>query len=166
MMSTPVFDVVQQHLAPATGEFSLSHGTLVVKIPPAALLDVAGRLKGEFGFDLLLDVTAVDWPGGRRGSVVYHFTDDASGPVRLKRAYLKRIRPSTRWSRCLARPTSWSASVTTCTGSSAQSRPASDPAYEGFAAPLRKDYPKQQEQPLVPIGHDEADGAYHPAEPR
>ncbi len=73
-MSAPVFDVVQQHLAPVTGEFSLSHGTLVIGFAPAALLDVVRRLKGEFGFDLLLDVTAVDWPGqAPRFEVVYHF---------------------------------------------------------------------------------------------
>jgi NADH:ubiquinone oxidoreductase subunit C len=30
-------------------------------------------LKDDFGFDQLLDVTAVDYPGRQRDSMVYHF---------------------------------------------------------------------------------------------
>ena len=34
-----------------------------VTIAPAALLETVGALKSRDGFDLFLDVTAVDWPG-------------------------------------------------------------------------------------------------------
>ena len=51
-------------------------GTLpeVVEIEAAELLRVVRDLKAEAGFDLLLDVTAVDWPARTpRFDVVYHF---------------------------------------------------------------------------------------------
>ena len=46
----------------------------VVELARADLLPVVRRLKSEFAFDLLLDVTAVDWPTKTpRFEVVYHF---------------------------------------------------------------------------------------------
>ena len=48
---------------------------------------------------------------------------------------------------------SWSASATTCTASCFRGNADLRPIllYEGFVGhPLRKDYPKQREQPLVP----------------
>ena len=44
------------------------------------------KLKTEFGFDLLLDVTAVDWPGqAPRFEVVYHFYSTSHfGRARIK----------------------------------------------------------------------------------
>ena len=41
---------------------------LVFALAPDELLATVRRLKDEFGFDLFLDVTAVDWPGRRRAS--------------------------------------------------------------------------------------------------
>ena len=55
--------------------------------------------------------------------------------------------------RCTARRISWSANATTCTASSSAAIADLRPIllYEGFVGhPLRKDYPKQHEQPLVP----------------
>ena len=154
-MSAQVFDVVQQKLAPVTGEFSLSHGTLVIAFAQAALLDIVLRLKSEFGFDLLLDVTAVDWPGqAPRFEVVYHF---------YSTTHRVRVRLKTRVHE--ADPTV--DSLVPLFGSAGfmerechdmygivfRGNPDQRPIllYEGFAGhPLRKDYPKQQEQPLVP----------------
>jgi NADH-quinone oxidoreductase subunit C len=153
-MSRPVFDLVQQQLAPA-GEFSLSYGTLVIALPPPALLDVVRRLKSEFGFDLLLDVTAVDWPGqALRFEVVYHF---------YSTAHRVRVRLKTRVPQ--ADPTV--DSLVPLFGSAHfmerechemygvgfRGNPDLRPIllYEGFVGhPLRKDYPIRQEQPLVP----------------
>src|SRR3974390_767744 len=39
-----------------------SHGTLGLVVSPDHVATIARSLKDEFGFDLLLDVTAVDWP--------------------------------------------------------------------------------------------------------
>jgi NADH-quinone oxidoreductase subunit C len=154
-MSRPVFDVVQQQLAPVAGEFSLSYGTLVIALPPPALLDVVQRLKSEFGFDLLLDVTAVDWPGqALRFEVVYHF---------YSTAHRARVRLKTRVPQ--ADPTV--DSLVPLYGSAGfmerechemygvgfRGNPDMRPIllYEGFDGhPLRKDYPIRQEQPLVP----------------
>jgi NADH-quinone oxidoreductase subunit C len=50
----------------------------VVTLAPDKLLAAVRRLKTELGFDLLLDVTAVDWPERTpRFDVVYHFYSTA-----------------------------------------------------------------------------------------
>jgi len=133
----------------------VAHGLLVVEVPSAALHDTARRLLGELQFDLLLDVTAIDWPGRElRFDVVYHFySTQHKVRVRVKTAVPEND------------PTV--ATLTTLYGSAgfmerechdmygivfqgnADLRPIL--LYEGFVGhPLRKDYPKLQEQPLVP----------------
>ncbi|MEO8346322.1 MAG: NADH-quinone oxidoreductase subunit C [Betaproteobacteria bacterium] len=154
-MTTPIFDIVERQLAPAIGEIFVAHGTLVIVVPEAALLDVVRRIKDEFGFDLLLDVTAVDWPQqAPRFEVVYHF---------YSTTHRVRIRLKTR----VAEPDPTVGSLVALFGSAHfmerechdmygirfRGNPDLRPIllYEGFAGhPLRKDYPKQQEQPLVP----------------
>jgi len=128
---------------------------LVVTVAPSAVLDTARLLASEFGFDLLLDVTAVDWPGRRpRFDVVYHF---------YSTKHLIRVRLKTRVGE--AEPAV--DSLCPLYGSAGfmerechdmygivfRGNPDLRPVllYEGFAGhPLRKDYPKLQEQPLVP----------------
>ena len=62
-MSPPIIDALTQHFqAQGMGEVAVSYGTFVLNIEPASLLPVVNDLKSRFGFDLLLDVTAVDWP--------------------------------------------------------------------------------------------------------
>jgi NADH-quinone oxidoreductase subunit C len=150
-----VFETLQQELVPASGSAALSHGILVFVLTPAELLPLVQRLKVEFGFDLLLDVTAVDWLGqDPRFEVVHHF---------YSTTHKVRVRLKTRVAE--ADPTV--DSLRPLYGSAAfMERECHDMygirfrgnddlrpilLYEGFVGhPLRKDYPKQQEQPLVP----------------
>jgi len=150
-----VFESLQQQLVPASGPATVSHGVLVFVLAPAELLPAARRLKDEFGFDIFLDVTAVDWLGqALRFEVVHHF---------YSTVHKLRVRLKTR----VAEADPCVDSLLPLYGSAAfMERECHDMygitfrgnadlrpilLYEGFAGhPLRKDYPKQQEQPLVP----------------
>ena len=133
----------------------IAHGVLVLHVEPDAMLVLAGRLKTEFAFDLFLDVTAVDWPGTPlRFEVVHHF---------YSTTHKVRVRVKQRVSE--AEPVV--DSLVSLYGSAGyMERECHDMygirfrgnddlrpilLYEGFKGhPLRKDYPKQLEQPLVP----------------
>ena len=154
-MSAPVFDTLTSLLVPEAGRATLSHGTLVFQLAPAELVPAVRRLKNEFGFDIFLDVTAVDWVDQvPRFEVVYHF---------YSTAHKVRVRLKTR----VAEADPGVDSLTPLYGSAAfMERECHDMygidfrgngdlrpilLYEGFVGhPLRKDYPKQREQPLVP----------------
>jgi len=147
--------LVQQTLASEVRDAGLSHGTLVLVLEPAKLLDIVRRLKGELRFDMLLDITAVDWPGREpRFEVVYHF---------YATAHFVRVRVKT-W---VAESDPAVDSLVSLYGSAGymerechdmygivfRGNPDLRPIllYEGFVGhPLRKDYPKEQEQPIVP----------------
>ena len=154
-MATTVFDTLRQRLVPAAGPASLSHGMLVFALAPAELMPTVQRLKGEFAFDLFLDVTAVDWLGqAPRFEVVHHFYST----VHKVRVRLKTRVPEADPSVASLLPLYGSAAFMEreCHDmygivfrGNADLRPIL--LYEGFVGhPLRKDYPKQQEQPLVP----------------
>jgi NADH-quinone oxidoreductase subunit C len=150
-----MFERLQERLAPPDCEVTLAHGIFVVRLPPSRLLETVRALKADFDFDLFLDVTAVDWlPRAPRFEVVYHFYSTRH----FVRARLKT-------SVAEADPTVDSlTSLYGCAGimerechdmygigfrGNADLRPIL--LYEGFVGhPLRKDYPKHQEQPLVP----------------
>ncbi|MDO9283851.1 MAG: NADH-quinone oxidoreductase subunit C [Aquabacterium sp.] len=154
-MSVAIFDTLQQSLVPAGSAAQVAHGVLVLQLQPAELLPTVQRLKSEFGFDIFLDVTAIDWMGQTpRFEVVHHF---------YSTTHKQRVRLKTRVPE--AEPVV--ASLTPLYGSAAfMERECHDMygirfagnldlrpilLYEGFVGhPLRKDYPKQQEQPLVP----------------
>ncbi len=156
-MTTPFLDLVEQQFAPSTGIESdgVQHGVLVLQLDRAALLPVAERLKSQFAFDLFLDVTAIDWPDDAfRFEVVHHF---------YSTTHKVRVRLKTR----VAEADPAVDTLTSLFGSAGymerechdmygiQFRGNDDLRpillYEGFVGhPLRKDYPKQQEQPLVP----------------
>jgi NADH-quinone oxidoreductase subunit C len=154
-MSQAILDELMGILAGGAKAASISHGVLALEIEPAALLATAKRLRDELGFDLLLDVTAVDWLGQTpRFEVVHHFYSTA----RLVRVRLK------------ARVPEEDPAVESLVGLYGSARymerechdmygiafrgnPDLRPIllYEGFVGhPLRKDYPKDREQPLVP----------------
>jgi NADH-quinone oxidoreductase subunit C len=131
-----------------------SFGMLVLELPAANILTLVTRLKREHSFDLLLDITAIDYPEREpRFDVVYHLYSSRHG---------KRIRLKTRVSE--TEPT-----IPTLTGLFGSAnfiereihemygvksignddlRPIL--LYEGFVGhPLRKDYPIDMEQPIV-----------------
>ncbi len=154
-MADPIFSTLQQAMVPAAGPATLAHGILVFMLTPAELQPAVRRLRDEFGFDLFLDVTAVDWLGqSPRFELVYHFYSTTHKQrVRLK-ARVDEGDPTVD-------------SLVPLYGSAAfMERECHDMygivfrgnsdlrpilLYEGFVGhPLRKDYPKQREQPLVP----------------
>ena len=69
-------------------EVAETRGELVLRVLPSALVDVCTLLRDDpaFGFDFLMDVTAVDYPGREpRFEVVYHLYSLArKHRVRLK----------------------------------------------------------------------------------
>ena len=150
-----VLGPLQLRLAAPDCEVALERGMLVVHLPPAKLLQTVQLLKSEFHFDLFLDVTAIDWlPKAPRFEVVYHFYSTSHFVrVRLKTAVTD------------ADPTV--DSLVSLYGSAGfmerechdmygigfRGNPDLRPIllYEGFVGhPLRKDYDKLSEQPLVP----------------
>ena len=154
-MSDAVFEQVREHLAGVARETAVAHGILVLEIEAGSLLTVVQSLRDGFGFDMFVDVTAVDWPGREpRFDVVWHF---------YSTRHFGRVRVKTRVP--LADPTV--DSLVPLYGSARfmerechemygirfrgndDLRPIL--LYEGFEGhPLRRDYPKQKEQPLVP----------------
>ena len=150
-----VTNLVQQGFASVASDTYLSHGMLVLVLPREALAATVATLKAEHGFDMLLDVTAVDWLRQTpRFEVVYHF---------YSTLHKVRVRLKAR----VAEASPVVASLTPLYGSAAfMERECHDMygirfegnadlrpilLYEGFEGhPLRKDYPKEREQPLVP----------------
>jgi NADH-quinone oxidoreductase subunit C len=128
----------------------------VLEIEPAALLETVRALKAGAAMDLFLDVTAVDWPERvPRFDVVYHFYSTKT---------FRRVRIKTRVD--AAHPVV--DSLVPHYGSAAfmerechemygiafRGHPDLRPLllYEGFEGhPLRKDYPIDRQQPLVPF---------------
>jgi NADH-quinone oxidoreductase subunit C len=154
-LGAEVFEQVTGRLGEVAPEPAVAHGVLVLQVDPSQVLRVASALKAEFGFDLFLDVTAVDWPQREpRFDVVYHF---------YSTRHRVRVRVRTR----VPETDPTVDSLVPLYGSArfmerechdmygiafrgnADLRPIL--LYEGFVGhPLRKDYPKQAEQPLVP----------------
>ena len=153
-MSAPVLDRVKGELGAWAHDAVVSHGVLVINAPTGGVLPLVHMLKSR-GFDMFLDVTAVDWPGqAQRFEVVWHFYS-TTHKVRIRvKARVTEEQPEVD-------------SLVPLYGSAAfmerechemygirfrgndDLRPLL--LYEGFVGfPLRKDYAKEQEQPLVP----------------
>lgn len=155
MTASAHFAAIQQRLVPAAGPAAVSHGVLVLMLTPAELLATARCLRDAFEFDIFTDVTAVDWPEqALRFEVVHHFYS-SQHHLRVR---LKTRVPANDPAVDSLLPLFGSAAYMEreChdmygirfTGN-ADLRPIL--LYEGFVGhPLRKDYPKRQEQPLVP----------------
>lgn len=154
-MSTAIAATLLAQLTPAAGSATLSLGMPVFVLARAELLPTVRRLKAEFAFDMLLDVTAVDWPARLpRFDVVHHFYSTTHHlRVRLKTA-VGIEDPSV--DSLLPLYASAAYAERECHDmygivfrGNADLRPIL--LYEGFVGhPLRKDYPKRLEQPLVP----------------
>jgi NADH-quinone oxidoreductase subunit C len=154
-MASGVLDLLKERLAREVGDASVSRGVLVLVLAPAELLSTVQRLKSEFRFDLFLDVTAVDWPTqAPRFEVVYHFySTEHRVRVRLKTRVpeqdptVESLVPLYGSARYMERE------CHDMYGIVFRGNPDLRPIllYEGFVGhPLRKDYPKRAEQPLVP----------------
>jgi NADH-quinone oxidoreductase subunit C len=124
-------------------------------LAPTAVLDVVRRLQSEFQFDMFLDVTAVDWLGqAPRFEVVWHFySTQHHVRVRVKTRVpeddptVDSLVPLYGSARYMERECHDMYGIGF--RGNADLRPIL--LYEGFVGhPLRKDYPKEQEQPLVP----------------
>ena len=153
-MSDAIFDRVRASLGTLAQDAAVSHGVLVVNVAPEGVLPLVRGLKAA-GFDMFLDVTAVDWLGqAPRFEVVWHF---------YSTTYRVRVRVKAR----VTEEQPEVDSLVALYGSAAfmerechemygirfrgndDLRPIL--LYEGFVGyPLRKDYAKEQEQPLVP----------------
>ena len=153
MLPAVLYEMQEKFTASGAGS-ELSHRMLVLSIASEAMVGTAQRLKAEFACDLLLDVTAVDWLGQTpRFEVVYHF---------YSTLHKVRVRVKTR----ISEGDPVVDSLLPLYGSAGfmerechdlygilfRGNPDLRPIllYEGFAGhPLRKDYPKTREQPLV-----------------
>jgi NADH-quinone oxidoreductase subunit C len=150
-----VLGPLQQRLATPDCEVTLDRGVLVVHLPPAKLLETVRILKAEFHFDLFLDVTAIDWlPRQPRFEVVYHFYSTSHfARVRLKTPVTEADPVVDSLVSLYGSAGYMERECHDMYGIGFRGNPDLRPIllYEGFAGhPLRKDYPKLLEQPLVP----------------
>jgi NADH-quinone oxidoreductase subunit C len=154
-MAAPTLERLAERLADGRGEVSAAPGALVVALAPSEVLPLVAWLKAECGVDLLVDVTAVDWPqASPRFEVVWHF---------YSTQHRARLRVKTR----VPADDPGVDSLASLYGAARfAERECHDMygiafrgnddlrpilLYEGFVGhPLRKDYPKEREQPLVP----------------
>jgi len=146
---------ILDHLKQQLDGAQAAHGVLVLSIAPADLLTTARRLIGELGFDLLLDVTAVDWPNRTpRFDVVHHFYSTTHHVrVRVKTAVPERDPVVESLVALYGSAGFMERECHDMYGIVFRGNPDRRPIllYEGFEGhPLRKDYAKEHEQPLVP----------------
>lgn len=151
---TTVAEEIQSAVG-AFGAVSVAHNVVVCAIEPAQLIPAASALKNQLGFDVFLDVTAVDWPNDAlRFEVVHHFYSTKNRiRVRLK-CRVPESAPTVATLRDLYGSANYMERE--CHDMYGIKFDGNDDLraillYEGFVGhPLRKDYPKQLEQPLVP----------------
>jgi NADH-quinone oxidoreductase subunit C len=141
-------------LREAFPEGTMSHGTFALDLAPAELSAVVHRLKAQFGFDLLLDVTAIDWPARvPRFDVVHHFySTTAHVRVRLKSRVAEDAPDVDSLVALYGSAGLMERECHDMYGIVFRGNPDLRPIllYEGFVGhPLRKDYAKDHEQPLV-----------------
>ena len=132
-----------------------SFGMPVVELRPENLLPLVTGLRDSFGFALLLDVTAVDYPErSPRFDVVYHFYSHRHNQrIRLKTGVPAEqpVVPTLAGHYGSARY--MEREVHEMYGIDFAGNDDLRPIllYEGFVGhPLRKDYPIEREQPMVP----------------
>lgn len=137
-------------------EVTAAHGESILRVLPAALVDVCTMLRDDpaFAFDFLMDVTAVDYQGREpRFEVVYHLYSLARNHrVRLK-VGVPEANPRVASVTCVWRGANWLERETyDMYGIQFDGHPDLRRIYlyEEFEGhPLRKDYPKEKRQPLV-----------------
>jgi NADH-quinone oxidoreductase subunit C len=146
---------LQQQLQEALGvDVTLSHGMPVIAVAATDIAATARTLRDALGFDMLLDVTAVDWIGqAERFELVWHFLSSRDCTrVRVKtrvgeaHAVVDSLVPLYGSAAFMERECHEMFGVVF--RGNADLRPIL--LYEGFVGhPLRKDYDIHHEQPLV-----------------
>jgi len=154
-MSAEVLDRLQQRVVALFESATQAHGVLVLQVAPAGVLPLVQCLKSDLGFDLLLDVTAIDWIGQvPRFEVVWHFystTDRVRVRVKTRVTEQEPTVDSLVAHYGSARYMERECHEMYGIGFRGNEDLRPILLYEGFIGhPLRKDYPKRQEQPLVP----------------
>ena len=153
-MPAPTLELLRHRLGSAAGEPVVSHGVLAFVIDRAALTGAVRQLKSAVGFDLFLDVTAVDWPQKQpRFEVVYHlYSTEHHVRIRLKTGVPEADATVDSLTSLYGSAHFMERECHEMYGIVFRGNDDLRPIllYEGFAGhPLRKDYPKQHEQPLV-----------------
>ncbi|MBL8313857.1 MAG: NADH-quinone oxidoreductase subunit C [Rubrivivax sp.] len=148
-------DTLTKALAPLIDRSWDSFGMPVLELQVVSLMTVVQRLRTEFGFTLFLDVTAVDHPQRQpRFDVVYHFMSARQrSRIRLKLQVGEQAPVVPTLTGLFGSARYMEREVHDMYGirfeGNADLRPIL--LYEGFVGhPLRKDYPMEQEQPIVP----------------
>ncbi len=148
-------DTLAKALAPQIDRSWASFGMPVLELQVSRLMTVVQRLRTEFGFTLFLDVTAVDHPTRQpRFDLVYHFMSaQHRSRIRLKLQVSEEAPVVPTLTGLFGSARYMEREVHDMYGirfdGNADLRPIL--LYEGFVGhPLRKDYPMEQEQPIVP----------------
>jgi NADH-quinone oxidoreductase subunit C len=148
-------DTLTTALAPLITRSWNSFGMPVLELQVAKLMPLVQRLRTEFGYTLFLDVTAVDHPTRQpRFDVVYHFMSaQRRSRIRLKLQVSEESPVVPTLTGLFGAARFMEREVHDMYGirfeGNADLRPIL--LYEGFVGhPLRKDYPMEQEQPIVP----------------
>lgn len=146
-------------------EFRHENGDDVVILPKQSLLPLVAALKGQLGFDMLLDVCGVDYPRrAKRFEVVYHFVSAGQGQrLRLKVALaenesIESITPVYKAADWFERE-AWDMFGIQFSNHPNLRRILTHTEFKGH--PLRKDYETDQQQALsrtMPIQFDNEDG--------
>jgi NADH-quinone oxidoreductase subunit C len=150
--ATAALEALRDRLA-SQGSATIAHGLVAVVVAPRDVLPVASRLKGD-GFDLFLDVTAIDWLGRTpRFDVVWHFYSTAQRVrVRIKTSVGEDAPVVDSLTRLYGSAAFMERECHDMYGIEFRGNQDLRPIllYEGFVGhPLRKDYAKEHEQPLV-----------------
>lgn len=131
-----------------------SHGMLVLELPASRVLAAVTRLKREYAFDLLLDITGVDYPEREpRFEVVYHLYSTRNAVrvrLKVKVSESEPVVPTLTGLFGCARYIERELNEMYGIVSSGNDDLRPILLYEGFVGhPLRKDYPIDLEQPIV-----------------
>jgi NADH-quinone oxidoreductase subunit C len=148
-------EVIERELGPLVERSSQSFGMPVLELRADNLLALVTGLRERFDFTLFLDVTAVDYPErSPRFDVVYHFYSHRHNQrIRLKvrvpaqQPVVPTLVGHYGSARYMEREVHDMYGIEFA--GNADLRPIL--LYEGFVGhPLRKDYPIEREQPIVP----------------
>jgi NADH-quinone oxidoreductase subunit C len=148
-------EAIERELGPLVERLSRSFGMPVFELGADKLLALVTRLRDGFDFALFLDVTAVDYPErSPRFDVVYHFYSHRHNqrvrlkvPVPAERPVVPTLTGLYGSARYMEREVHDMYGLVFA--GNEDLRPIL--LYEGFVGhPLRKDYPIEHEQPVVP----------------